>query len=705
MAIVSRTRDLFHRRKKTFFGFWVGTILLTVIGSQIVVPMYEASSTILVKADEQGANHMLGAELSAVTHGNRGLDDVDVTRVLATSKPYVDEMVSALQLRDSKGDLIAANGLTDVGIMSTIARKLSAKPGLYVVPHKETGMLEILTESSDPDEAMMMSNALAEIMIRENQNLVRARYRNARTFLESEIAKVREGYDAGLKQISDFKKKEKTLDVGLETKLAVEKLERLLTKKEESLLSLNRTKATRSQLKEQLAAQSPEFLSASMLKDNPQVQVLKKRITELRLQLTEAGAELTDEHPHVVALREKIATAQSELEREVDVYQSTAPELAELERRIAMLEAQLQGVNREITAHVESLEDLSDKNLEQARFDMEINAAPRQYSSLTDVLHKIGVAEVTTLSGIRVIEPATRPLSPSFPQHGTSTAWGILLGLIIGCGAACVKERMDDTIRSIQDVRLPVPISFLGTVPKSDTLQVPLISSRDPNDPFCESYRKIRTHLELLGYERREPLRSLLMTAAVPNEGNTLTAANLAISAAREGKKVVIIDADLRRPSLHRYFDLPNEKGITDVLQNRIEINHAVQSTSVHGLRVIPSGPPYQDAGALIGSDQMARLLSALRTNYDLTIVDAAPFFLKADSLVLARYVDGTVIVLKSKKTTRHAMGKLMETLGNSWIQPIGFIVNEYPSKNKNNAYPYDYRYSSARKMLSYERN
>lgn len=704
MAIVSRTRDLLHRRKKTFFGFWVGTILLVVIGSQTIVPMYQASSTILITT-APGLVNTMGLEPPDVAYGDRSVDDMGVNRVLAMSGPYLDEMIFSLQLRDDTGNLTTASSLTDAGIIAKITRRLSSNPGLNVVSHKHTGMLEILAESSAPEEAMMMSNALADIMIRENQSQVRARYRNARTFLENEIAKVRDGYDVSLKQMSDFKKKERTLDVGLETRLAVERLERLFSKKEESVLLLDRAQAKRNRLKEQLAKESPEFLSASMLRDNPQVQVLKQRLTELRLQLTKAGAELTDEHPHVVALREQMATAQVELEREIDIYQSTAPELAELERQIAMLEAQLGGVNREITAHLASLEDLSDKNLEQARLDMEINATPKQYGTLMDVLHRIGMAEATTLSQIRLIEPATRPLSPAFPEHGMNTVWGILLGLIIGCGAACVKERMDDAIQGVQDVRLPAPITFLGAVPKSNTVQVPLISFQDPNDPFCESYRKIRTHLDLLGYERRKPFRSLLMTAAVPNEGTTITAANLAISAAREGKKVVIIDADLRRPSLHHYFDLPSETGMTDLLQHRIEINQAVQSTAIRGLSIIPSGPPYPDPGALIESDAMANLLSALQTRFDLTLVDAAPFLLKADSLVLARYVDGTVIVLKSKKATRYAMGKFMEALANTWIQPVGFILNKYPSKKGKDFYRNDHTRCLVRKMLSYERS
>jgi capsular exopolysaccharide synthesis family protein len=201
-----------------------------------------------------------------------------------------------------------------------------------------------------------------------------------------------------------------------------------------------------------------------------------------------------------------------------------------------------------------------------------------------------------------------------------------------------------------------------------------VISSRDPNDPLCEAYRRIRTYLK----PDERAIGSLLVTSPGPEEGKSTTVVNLGISVAREGKRVAIVDLDLRRASLHKYFNLPNDVGLADLLQEKTPMDQAIQSTPVEGLSIIPTGPPFPDPGRLIESNQVGKLISELRTRFDAVILDSAPVLVKSDALVLAKCVDGAIIVLESEKTTRRAVHELMEVLAGTQVKPLGFVLNKF---------------------------
>ncbi|MCK4728815.1 MAG: CpsD/CapB family tyrosine-protein kinase, partial [Desulfobacterales bacterium] len=187
-------------------------------------------------------------------------------------------------------------------------------------------------------------------------------------------------------------------------------------------------------------------------------------------------------------------------------------------------------------------------------------------------------------------------------------------------------------------------------------------------------------------------IKSLLITSAGPGEGKSTTVANLAISVAGEGKNVTIIDIDLRRASLHTYFDLPNDAGLSDLLKGKSSMDEVIQPTRIEGLNIIPSGPSFPDPGGLIESDQMGQLISDLKTRFDLVILDSAPLLVKSDALVLARYVDGLIIVLESEKTTRRAAHELVDVLAKAHIKPLGFILNRF-SVQKGKYFYHQYYY------------
>jgi len=694
---LTRIWEVIRRRR------WIiiqAVIIITFIaygGSYLVTPSYQASSKIMMKQPKMaGIDKGRLFQSKNINIGLSGLStiittspDVDVNKVLATSRPMIQRMVENLQLRDLGGNLIKADKLTQVGMVSTVKRRIFPQPTITISQYQDTNILQIDTTSPDPEEAMMMANTLSEIMVDENQMQMRAEYKSARIFLEDQIKEVKERYNIALLSLTNFRKKEKTIDLALETKLGTEKIAELLKQKEDNIIDLAQARAKLSRLREQLDTQGFEFITASTLQENPQIEILKRKLADLKIQLSEATADLTERHPKVQTLQDQIQTVEAELKTEIDTYKASAPELVALQRQIASLEAHLEGVNADLKKYMQTLGGLPDKAFRQANLDIELNASQQVYSTLLDYLSQVGIAEATTLSEIRMMEPAVRPLYPISPNKLVNGLLGIFLGLVFGVALTFIVDYVDDTIRTPEDVREFRPIALIGAVPQFRRTDIPLISAKDPNDPLYESYRKIRNHLKFID---EKPPGSLVVTCAGPGEGKSTTVANLGISAAREGKRVVIVDTDLRRPSLHTHFDLSNVGGVNDILYGKTSMDDAIKPTQVPNLSIITSGPVPPDPGGLIESDQMGQLISRLRNRFDLVILDSAPLLVKSDALILARYVEGTIIVLESEKTTRHAIYEMMETLANAGIKPLGFVLNRF-SIAKGKYYYHQYYY------------
>jgi capsular exopolysaccharide synthesis family protein len=694
---LTRIWEVIRRRRWIIIQALIIITLVAFGGSYLITPSYQASSKVMIKQPKMSSIDMSRLfQSNNINIGLAGLStiittspDVDMNKVLATSRPMIDKMVSRLQLRDSGGNLMKAELITQTGIFYTLKARLFPLPNIIITQYPDTNILQIVAISPDPEEAMMMANTLSEIMVDENQTQMRAEYRSARTFLDDQIKKVKKRYDTALLNLTDFRKREKTVDLAIETKLGTEKMADLLKQKEEDIISLAEARSKLNRLKEQLAKQGFQFVAASTIQENPQIEILKKRLADLKIQLSEARADLTERHPQVFTIKEQIRTTEAELKKEIETHKATAPELVVLERQIASLEAHLKGVNADLENYLKTLGGLPDKALKQANLDMELNSSQQVYSSLLDYLSQVGIAEASTLSEIRVIDPAVRPIFPISPNKILNGILGLFLGLVFGVALAFIVNYVDDTIRTPEDVREFKPVELIGAVPQFKREKIPLISAKDPNDPLFESYRKIRNYLKFLD---ERPPKSLLITCAGPGEGKSTTVVNLGISASREGKRVVIIDTDLRRPSLHTHFNLSNKGGVSDVLYGKTSIDDAIRTTEVQGLCIITSGPPPPDPGALIESEQMGQLVSYVRNRFDLVIMDSAPLLVKSDALILARYVEGTIIVLESGKTTRHAIYELMETLTKANIRPVGFVLNRF-SVEKGKYYYHHYYY------------
>ncbi|MDN5790606.1 MAG: polysaccharide biosynthesis tyrosine autokinase [Micrococcales bacterium] len=297
--------------------------------------------------------------------------------------------------------------------------------------------------------------------------------------------------------------------------------------------------------------------------------------------------------------------------------------------------------------------------------------------------------KVTVTKGASV-EPG--PISPK-PVRNISL--GLVLGLLLGFGVALLRDLLDTSIRGERDLELVTDTTVVGGIGyDSDATAHPLIVQIDPRSQRAESFRSVRTNLQFI--DVANPPKSIVVTSSVPEEGKSTTTANLALSIAETGQRVVVIEGDLRRPRLLDYLGLEGAVGLTDVLIGRVKVGDVLQPVGTSGVEVLGSGPVPPNPSELLGSSPMAELVRELESRYDYVLIDAPPLLPVTDAAVLSTVVDGALIVVGAGIVTKEQLGHAIAALDAVNGQVLGLIMNRVQAKDHASAYgSYRYHYLS----------
>ena len=360
-----------------------------------------------------------------------------------------------------------------------------------------------------------------------------------------------------------------------------------------------------------------------------------------------------------------------------------------IDANLAAIQAQIQDTQAEIQRLTSLPSQSTDDEQQLQALQGRIVTLQQTYATL------LGFSSNSGANLLTVADPAATPLDPASPRVLLNTIIAALVGLLIALGLVYLLEYLDDTVKSPDDVEAVAGLPTLGTITKmrggkerSEIYR--LATLLYPRAPVAEAYRSLRTNVEFAAVDA--PLRTLLVTSSIPGEGKTTTAANLAVAFAQAGRRTILLDADFRKPGIHRIFDLPNANGLSSLLRSDATgLDEVTQSTEQENLRVITTGPLPPNPAELLGSQRMRTILGRLAEASDLVVVDSPPLQAVTDAALLASITDGTLFVIDAGRTRRGAIRRGREALAQAGARVLGVTLNRLPERSGGGYYYYDY--------------
>ncbi len=372
-------------------------------------------------------------------------------------------------------------------------------------------------------------------------------------------------------------------------------------------------------------------------------------------------------------------------------------QLDDLEIRIQTTQLRMNDLQAELDVAV-SARQMQDLQTEIASLETVINKWQANYGDLLDFLQ--GGESPNYLT---IIEPAQLPTVPVSPNVRIYVLLAAAVGFTLALGAAVLLEYIDDTVKSTEDLSALFGLTALGSVSRvrGSDYKGKLIISHSLFSPLLEAYRVIRTNIQFMAVD--QPVKTILVTSPDAGEGKSVTLANLGVIMAQADLRTVVVDTDLRRPVMHKIFQVPNQEGLTDLLRSPgFEIGDQLKDTGVENLQVITSGPLPPNSSELLGSQRMAELIQQLEEIADVVLFDSPPVLAVTDAVVLASRVGGVVLVVEAGRTRRDTTNQAIERLQQVGANVLGGVLNRVPHKGGGYYhYPY-YAHGGGREVVEY---
>ena len=556
---------------------------------------------------------------------------------------------------------------------------------LKVQPRKgidkaDTKLVDISVEGDDPQQVVREVNAVAATYVQQNLDKRLVASRKASVWLQKEAETLRDRIAAGERRIQTLKEDKRLVGMGNETsQIQAADLQSLgslnmsyLDKRRERLA----LRAELDELKKFLA--SPDLTQSAKyptLVNNPAISSLRMRYTELQIQATELGKKFMDKHPKMVALTEQIAEVRKAV-------------IGEVQRIIASLENQYNTLTtqenefKQLFSTQKSTVIQSEKDVtsyEALRRDVDIQKA--MYQELSKRLTETSISTALENNNVTLVETALvgHPVSPGALKY---LLIGLIFSLACGGGLAVLVEGLDRRFKNVAEVERALAIPFLGFIPHHvlpKRRPPALITLQKPWSGAAEAYHTVRTWIQLA----QPPVRSLLVTSACASEGKSTTAANLAVSFAQLGRHVLLVDADLRRPSLHRIFGDIQSQGLTDVLARGVEWSSVVHEAPLDNLKILFSGACPLNPTELLNIARLKHLIEHWKARFDLVIFDSPVVLSIPDVMILAPMMDSVLLVHSQGRSTRTMAVETKRLLERAGAKLLGMIFNDVRPKEE----------------------
>ncbi len=677
-------------------GIVCACLVIGIIMTLTATPLYMADVTIETSADTV----QVMDDKSLTPQQNNDQNAIATYVELIGSRSLAERVVNDLKLADDPGFIGPVNrslitrakqlvfgGGDDAAQPSIEERQKTAIAKVLknttAKSIKASRLLTISYSDTDPRRAQKIANAVASGFIKANLDRRYDATTYARLFLEDQLQQVKQKLEDSERKVVDYADQQKLVTLDDQKTLLSQKLEDLNTALGKA--SVDRSDAEQLWLQVKDAKEYsdiPQFGNANGAPD-PNSIISQLRATRSGLMADYQSKQLTFKpgFPVMVALKAQIDDIDKQIAEEVEKTKNTIRSSYELAvQREQAIAADLDTTRAELI-------DTRNRSVGYTMLQREADTNRTLYDGLLQRYKEISVIGGVATNGLSIVDQAALPTGPYSPRLVLNLALALFGGIVLGLGAALGLEYFDNTIKTPDQMEALLGIPVLGLIPVLPADQPVQAVLEDPHSAVSEAYRSARTALQF-STDRGVP-KNFVVTSARPSEGKTTTVTTLARMFGQIGMKVLVIDADLRNPSLHKIIGIDNSSGLSNFLTGSAEAEALIRESGVDNVSLISSGPIPPNPAELLSSPKMLTLLTELRDQFDLIIVDSAPVMGLADALLLSSVADGTLIVCSAGETPAETVKAATKRLAMTNSQMLGGILTKFSSQKAGYGYAY----------------
>ena len=708
---------------------WIIATIFTVLVLTVAVktftatPIYQASARIII--EKENPKLMSFQEVMAVD--STGTDYYQTQYKIIESRIVAREVIRKLNLENSPEffpepkDNVLANLKRSMGEALTGAKNwvvsllktgedadktgASAEEDLSldselvsvfidrveVSPIRNSRLVDVSMEAKDPVMSARMANALVSAFIGQNLETKLLAAKGAVEWLGERINDERKKVEIAEKALLAYKEKHQIItDFSSDAEnITAQKLAELNAQVLDA--ESQRVKVETRYQQAISLEKTPDMLdSIPEVLSNDLIQEIKKMEVVLFNRMSELSKKYGRNHPQMKAIYSELADLKKrkalEAQRVVNSLKN------EYKLALAREESLKRALARQKT---ESLK-LNKKAVQFGVLRREVESSRQMYELLIKRFKETSLTEEMKTGNIRIIDKAEVPKSPVKPKKKRNILLAVIVGLTLGIGTAFFLEYLDNTIKLPEDVKEHLKIPYLGPVPAITSNDIPahmareLVTVHSPKSAASESYRSIRTGI--LFSSADEAPQTIVVTSASPSEGKSITAANLGVVMANAGSRVLLLDCDMRRPRIHKIFELDRKIGVSSILVGTGSAKDAIVPSSVENLDILPVGPIPPNPSEIVGSKKMGLLLNALKKKYDRVLIDSPPISAVTDAVILTQMADSLILVVRAGETPRQVIQHALAQVRSVNANILGAVLNAV-SVGRDSYYYYQYYY------------
>ena len=572
-------------------------------------------------------------------------------------------------------------------------KKLGQRPiedrllaNVTVSPVKNSRIVTISYDDSDPEMATAIANSMAENFIQMNLTRRKDAASYAENFLKNELANAKSKLEESEAKLVSFAKKEDIVKMDDESQGS-------LTSQTMAALNSALTVAQQDRISAESKFKQAQATAYAKVLDNSTVQELTKTLTKLQSDYQEKLQIYKPEYPLMLQLESQMNEIRENINQANTQIKNTVT--GSLQADYLAAKQKEEDLRKKLEQQQSELMTLRDKSIGYNTLQREVETNRNMYEGLLQRIKEVGVAGGIGSNNISIVDPAILPFQQQKPNVKLNLTLGLVGGLFIGIVVAFLVEFIDDRIKTTADLERLLQLPILGVIPavqrkKLSATDYSLISWKEPKSALAEACRSLGTNLS---FATREGLpHTLNITSSMPSEAKTSTAINLAIVLSQANKRVLLIDADLRKPTLHQRLKLDNSSGLSNYLTYQAELSDIMQTTTVNNLMVITSGSLTPNPVEVLSSERLQTLLNLDKEKFDIIIVDSPPTIGLADALLISNRVAATIIVAAYSQSKKRILLDSIKRLHLAHANIIGTIFTKVRG-NDSSGYGYDYHY------------